>query len=201
MRVAVASGRFAIAAAVLVAVAATFWTARQPVNPLNFFGFFTIQSNLGAAAAEVVAGIGVLRGRSPAVLLRAATTTYILLTGVVYNTLLTGVAGGVALPWANTTLHTLVPAAVVLDWIVARDRPALPWRRLPAVIPYPLLWLIVVLVRGATDGWVPYPFLSPSLGCATVAAYCGAITAAVLVFAALVWAASRLPVRRRANRS
>ena len=29
---------------------------------------------------------------------------------------------------------------------------------------YPVVWIAVVLVRGATDGWVPYPFLNPEQG-------------------------------------
>ena len=49
-----------------------------------------------------------------------------------------------------------------------------------------------MLVRGATDGWVPYPFLDPRNGYGVVAVYCAGITIAVLVTAVLVWAGSRL---------
>jgi hypothetical protein len=64
------------------------------------------------------------------------------------------------------------------------------------VVTYPLVWLVVVLIRGATDGWVPYPFLDPRIGYGTVALYCVAITAVVLLLAAAVWALSRLRLVR-----
>lgn len=202
MRVVIGIVRVAVAAAVVVSVTATFLTARAPVNPLNFFGFFTIQSNIIAAAAELLAGIALLQRRRGPVLLRAAAITYIALTGLVYNTLLTGIAGGVALPWANQVLHVWVPVVVLLDWTLVPDRPPLPWRQIWIVVPYPLVWLAVVLVRGATDGWVPYPFLDPHIGYGTVAVYCTAITATVLLIAAIAWATSRLRLyRRRAPRT
>lgn len=202
MRLALILLRVLAALAVAVAVIATYATARQPVNPFNFFGFFTIQSNLVAGGAFVVGAIGLTRRIRSAPLFRAAATTYIALTGVVYNTLLTGLAGGVALPWANTVLHSVIPLYAVADWVLVADRPRLSFRALWVVVPYPLVWLAVVLVRGATDGWVPYPFLDPSLGYGVVALWCAVITAAVLVLAAGVWWASRARVllRRPATR-
>lgn len=187
--------RLAIAAAAVAAIAATYVGGEQPVHPFDFFGFFTIQSNLLAAAVEAAAGLTLLRGRTAAGLLRGAATTYIVLTGIVYNTLLVG-TGAVEVPWANQVLHVWVPLLVLLDWVLVGDRAPLPWRTLPAVVPYPLVWLVVVLIRGATDGWVPYPFLDPALGYGVVAAYAGGITALVLLIAAAVWAASRLRVLR-----
>lgn len=39
--------------------------------------------------------------------------------------------------------------------IPAQDANPFDWRRIWLVLPYPLLWLAVTLLRGATDGWVP----------------------------------------------
>lgn len=186
--------RAAAALAVLAAVIATLIPA-IPVSPWNFFGYFTIQSNLLIMVTFAISAVGIGTGRTLAPLLRAAATTYIALTGVVYNTLLIGLAGGVAVPWANLVLHTIVPVYAVLDWIVVPDRPALPWSRLWVVVPYPLVWLAVVLVRGATDGWVPYPFLNPATGYGSVTMYCLLVTVIVLILAALIWWTSRLHLR------
>ncbi|WKK71920.1 Pr6Pr family membrane protein [Rathayibacter oskolensis] len=134
-------------------------------------------------------------GRSLAIA-RGAATGYIVVVGIVYNTLLEGLAGGVALPWANTVMHLLFPIYGLLDWILFADRPALPRRRLWIVIVYPIVWLVVVLVRGATDGWVPYPFLDPANGYGTVAVYVVIIAVAFLLSGALVWALSRVRVLR-----
>ena len=62
------------------------------------------------------------------------------------------------------------------------------------------LWLVVVLVRGATDGWVSYPFLDPAEGYARVASSVIAIAIGVALVAAVVVASSRLgQVRRPAD--
>lgn len=49
-------------------------------------------------------------------------------------------------------------------------------------------------IRGATDGWVPYPFLDPATGYGSVILYSVAILAAVLVVGAIVWALSRVRI-------
>jgi hypothetical protein len=200
--------RLLAGALTLVAVAATFFStaARATINPVNFFGFFTIQSNLLAAAVLVATAVLVLRGGAAPewlVLARAATTAYLVVVGLVYNTLLTGVAGGVELAWANTLLHVILPVYCLLDWLVFADRGRQPWRRLWLLLVYPALWCTVVLLRGATDGWVPYPFLNPVTGYAAVFGSVLLIAGTVLVVGAAVFALSRLrlvgvvPVRTR----
>jgi len=64
------------------------------------------------------------------------------------------------------------------------------------VLPYPLLWLAVTLLRGATDGWVPYGFLLPDRGPAQLTTTALALLVALLLAAVLTWALSRLPARR-----
>ncbi|MGY4856352.1 Pr6Pr family membrane protein [Cryobacterium sp. AP23] len=66
------------------------------------------------------------------------------------------------------------------------DRPRLPWRRLWLLLPYPALWLIAVLIRGATDGWVPYGFLLPEHGWATLTVHIVGLLAAIIAAGALV---------------
>lgn len=58
------------------------------------------------------------------------------------------------------------------------------------------MWLAVVLVRGATDGWVPYPLLDPAHGYTAVAITCIGIFAAFLPVGGLVFWASQLGQRR-----
>lgn len=185
----------------VVAVIATFLSSaeRATINPFNFFGFFTIQANLLAAAALGGTAALSLLGRRAAPwldLARAATTAAMIVVGIVYNTLLTGVTGGVALPWANTVLHVLFPLYCLLDWLFIADRGAQPWRLLGVVVIYPALWTTVVLLRGATDGWVPYPFLSPTTGYGSVFGYVLLIAVAFVVSGATVFGLSRLRILR-----
>jgi hypothetical protein len=195
--------RGAIAVLIVVAVVATLVdvASRTSINPLNFFGFFTIQSNLILAAVYLVSALAPTALREPTrSMLRAAGTTYIAIVGIVYATLLAPYeeAGGVLVPWANFVLHVVTPVYGVLDWLAFRDRVRLRLDRLWVVLLYPAVWLVVVLFRGATDGWVPYPFLNPGQGYAAVAGYCVVILVAFLVVGAFVFWGSRIGIRRRA---
>lgn len=203
MRQLVAVLRVAAGVAGLAAVAATFidTASRVPINPFNFFGYFTLQSNVITAVVMIAAGLATFRARKQGVTLvlaRACVTTYIAIVGIVYNTLLVGTegGGGVSLPWANFVLHVAIPIYVALDWLLFADRPPVSWRRFGIVLVYPIVWIVVVLVRGATDGWFPYPFLDPALGYGVVALYCVGIAVAIGVVGAVVWGVSRLRIIR-----
>ncbi|MGV8909018.1 MAG: Pr6Pr family membrane protein [Propionicimonas sp.] len=196
--------RLAVALLGVVAILATLidTASRATINPFNFFGFFTIQSNIIWIVVLSITALVDLTGRTPSIPLlvcRAGATTYIILVGAIYNTLLAGLEGGVALAWANSVLHLVVPIYGLLDWVLIADRPGLRWKWIWVSLLYPVVWLIVVLIRGATDGWVPYPFLDPSLGYGVVATYCFGIAAVTIVTAAIVWAMSRLRIIKPAE--
>ena len=131
----------------------------------RFFAFFTIQSNLiGVAAFSwLLATRGRARTRGQE-LLRGAAAVYLTVTFVVVIVLLSDVDVQLQLVWVDVVLHKLFPVVVVLDWIVDP-----PTRRLSARdgllwLAYPLAWTLVTVVRGAIDGWYPYPFLDPANG-------------------------------------
>lgn len=185
-----------IAAATVLAavVATTFDTAsRTAINPFNFFGYFTIQSNIILAVIYVISSLSANSARPRLELARACATSYIVVVGVVYALLLAplGAAGGVPLPWANAVLHIIIPVYAVIDWLFVGDRSAVAFRLLWVSLVYPLLWCGVVLVRGAIDGWVPYPFLDPANGYPSVILYVVIIAITVLAVASLTFWASR----------
>lgn len=199
MKALVATIRIAMGLFVLTAVTATFidTASRAAINPFNFFGYFTLQTNIIAAVIFVVVGVMGLTGREIPYWLhvvRGMWVAYMVLVGVIYNTLLVGTpgGGGVSLEWANHVLHIVFPIYALLDWLLIGDRPALKWKHLWLVIIDPVVWTGVVLVRGATDGWVPYPFLEPAHGYGTIAVTVLGLTVTVLVLGSIVWALSRL---------
>ena len=57
-----------------------------------------------------------------------------------------------------------------------------------------------VITPGATDGWVPYPFLNPDTGYARVFFSVGMIVVAFLAFGSLIFAISRVPAALRVLR-
>ena len=175
MHAVTAALRLVVAALVVAAIVATL-AAVWPVRPLDFFGYFTVQGNAIGAAVAVVGAVRLLRGTAPTtawVVVRWCTATYLVVVGVVFWALLAplNATGGIPVPWANIVLHALMPLAAFIDLLLAPDRLRPPLRLLPVVLIYPLIWTAVVLVRGATDGWVPYPFLSPAQGYGVVAAW------------------------------
>jgi hypothetical protein len=74
------------------------------------------------------------------------------------------------------------------------DRHPLRWRLLWIVLAYPAIWLLVVLARGATDGWVPYGFLLPENGASSLILHIVALLCAVMIAGVLVWWGSRLSI-------
>lgn len=150
------------------------------VVAVNFFSFFTIQSNVLAVAVLAYGAIwGLTRGKKQSVEPRAyatvlaATTTYMVLTGIVYNVLLRGIAlpQGTTVVWANEVLHVVIPLVMLIDLLFAPKRRALPWKTVWAIIAFPIAWIIYTLVRAnfviapATGNawWYPYPFLDPNI--------------------------------------
>lgn len=193
VRPAVRVGRALLALAALVAVG--YEAAAGPgVSDSDYFSYFTVLSNLFAAAMLLHGALFVTRRRSRRTeLLRAASVVYILTTGIVYAVLLSGHSP--AYPWANAILHYLMPVAVTLDWLA--DPPGVRLERVGPVISlmiFPLAYVVYTLVRGAIVNWYPYFFVNPHRGGGylVVAADCLAVGAGI---AALVlttmWAGNR----------
>jgi hypothetical protein len=166
--------------------------AAEDGNPFDYFGYFTNQTSLIASFVLMANGLGALARRqtSEAMTLgRGIATAYLLVVALVYNVLVPGT--GSAPPWVSFLLHVIFPLLVTLDWLLIGDRPPLRWRTLWVLLPYPLVWLTVVLIRGTTDGWVPYGFLLPERGLPSLALHVVGILATVGAAGVVVWAASR----------
>ena len=166
--------------------------ARGSTNPFDFFGYFTNQTSLWSALIFGVTGILLLSKRQVPTWLaaiRGVATACLIVVAVVYNVFVPGT--GSAPPWVSTVLHIALPAYAVLDWALVGDRLRLPWRSLWLVLPYPLIWIAVVLLRGQTDGWVPYGFLLPSRGAGVLLLTSLGLLAMLLVAATAVWGLSR----------
>jgi hypothetical protein len=201
MRLLLAILRLAAAAAIVVAITAQWIESQNDPGYrfVNFFGYFTIQSNMFIAAAFIVLAVVGLSGREQPPWLtvaHAATITYIATTGIVYNLLLAnGPLGDFNVAWSNNILHRVIPVFAVVQWILFGDRSPIRWSRLWYFLIYPVVWLIVILLRG--QDFVPYPFLNVvQIGAGSVALYCVAITAFVVGMSALVIWTSRLRILR-----
>jgi hypothetical protein len=174
---ALARAAMAVVAAVAIVAQLVELAGLGILDPVNFFSYFTIQSNL---IGIVVLAAGAARWREPRSgtfdRVRGAAVVYLTVTFVVYGLLLSGIEVDTSVPWVNTIVHQVMPIAVMLDWIVDPPRARIGLRDALVWLVYPLGWLGYTLIRGALVGWYPYPFLDPSNGgYGTVAIYVVAI--------------------------
>ena len=192
--------RLASVAVVVVAIVtqAVVLTNADAFDPTRFFAFFTILSNLiGVAAFLWLLAMGA-RPRSRSLdLVRGAAVVYLTVTFFVVIFLLSGVDVQLQLVWVDVVLHKIFPIIVVLDWILDPPRTRLRFRDGLLWLAFPLAWTGFTLVRGAIDGWYPYPFLDPAHG--------GYGTVAVMVIAVTIGfaliAAATIAVGNRARES
>ena len=197
MRTLVNSLRLVVVIAVAIAVVAQLQHALSAgtFRSWDFFGYFTIQSNLIVAVAFAATLVLAAQRKRQGVglsVFRGAATVYIATTGIVYNTLLTSVDVQTSVQWSNDILHKILPLYAVLDWLLFSDRARLVFRHIWWFLLYPAVWTTVILVRGATDGWVPYPFLNTDLGYGVVALYCLGVAVSIVLLGVLVVGMSRL---------
>jgi hypothetical protein len=175
----------------------------RPNNPANFFSFFTIESNILAAAVLLYgAARPSMVGRSQTLdLVRGAAVLYMTVTFIVYGVLLSGYQEELqtTIPWVDTVVHRVLPIVLFLDWIIDPPDNALTWRRaLPFWLAPPAAYLVYSLIRGPIVDWYPYPFLNPDEvgGYAGVAAYAVGITLmAALGTWLIVWIGHRIRIR------
>ncbi|MFN8190121.1 MAG: Pr6Pr family membrane protein [Nocardioidaceae bacterium] len=218
MRLTFIASRVLIAIAIVAAIVAQLDTTINAANAesdlsqtgpvmANFFSYFTIDSNTLTVGVMLVAALvmvsGVQAEPNGLTLARATVTTFMVITGVVYNLLLRGLPQDHVVGWSNEILHVVGPLYVLVDWFLAPGRARLAPRDVVAVMGFPLLWVTYTLIRGpfATDPfegtsyWYPYPFLNPVTstgGYWSVAAYIAAITVLFIgVGLALIWTSRR----------
>jgi hypothetical protein len=128
---------------------------------LVLYGFFTIWSNTLVA---LVTARYAWKGSAGGFLTRpgtmAAATVYIVVVGAIYNTLLAryNPVTGLRLV-TDTVLHTVVPLAYALWWLVLVPRRRLAWNAIWMAMVFPFAYCIVALTRGQLTGKYAYFFI------------------------------------------
>ncbi|MEJ3405251.1 Pr6Pr family membrane protein [Rathayibacter sp. YIM 133350] len=124
------------------------------------FCYFTILSNTLLAVTSVLL---VLDPRRDGPIFRVARLDAVLciaVTGIVYNTVLSGLrdlteAGIVS----NFLLHQGGPLLAVVGWFVVGPRPRADRRTVVWSMAAPLAWIAYTFAAGAISGFYPYPFM------------------------------------------
>lgn len=88
-------------------------------------------------------------------------------------------------------MHGISCAILLADWLLEGPRGRHPLRHVWVVLLYPSVWVTVALVRGATDGWIPYPLFDPKDGYAPVAVVVGGIVVIGVAIGAVLFRITR----------
>jgi len=157
-------------------------------STVDFFSYFTIQSNLIAIGVLLWGALKAFRAPGPLSrdVIRGAAVLHLAVTGIVFAALLSG-QPLVTVPFSNSVLHKLMPIVMVADWIIDPPSEDIDLRTALLWYTYPVIWLLYTMIRGALIGWYPYPFLDPAAvdGMGNVLG----ITALLLIAAAVLIAA------------
>jgi hypothetical protein len=174
----------AVVAAIITQLSNTIGNGHSVVN---FFSFFTIQSNIIGVVAITIAAFAGPRARSSVWLsqLRGAATLYMAITGMIFSLLLSGADVQTPIPWVNSTLHYVFPLFIVIDWLVDRSVRPLSFKQGLIFLSYPVAYGIYSLIRGPIVDWYPYPFLDPRTNGYTFVAVMMVVVA--IVGLALAW--------------
>ncbi|MBC3840126.1 hypothetical protein GXW82_07850 [Streptacidiphilus sp. 4-A2] len=128
----------------------------------NWASYFTNISNLLGVLVFLLGGVALLRGSRPVPdRLRGAATLYLVITGAVYWTLLANTIDSQTIVWANDTVHGIMPAAMLADWLLRPPARRLRWSQGLPWLVFPLVYLAYSLLRGRTrtgtrtTSWTP----------------------------------------------
>jgi len=171
------------------ALAAQFYiNATLKANPVHemiirYFSYFTIQTNLLVVICFTCLLVsprskwGQFFSRQQPL---TAIIVYILIVGLIYNTILRFLWAPQGLQkTVDELLHTVIPVLAFVYWLLFAAKNRLQWKNILPWLIYPFAYIFYVLIRGSISGFYPYPFINTmqlglnkvlvnSLGIATV---------------------------------
>lgn len=130
---------------------------------IRYFSFFTILTNLIVALCftfllwKSKSEIGIFFSKPKTL---TAITVYILIVGLVYNTILRFLWQPKGLQLiVDELLHAVIPVLCIFFWWKYVDPKKLNWKDAFPWLIYPLVYIFLILIRGAMSGFYPYPFI------------------------------------------
>ena len=168
-----------------------------------YLSFYTILTNILAAKALSAAAIGPRHGAVIRFLLRPGVQTAIAMSmaivSLIYNLMLRQLWHPTGwLLVADVIVHDVMPPLYLLYWWLAVPKGALRWSQVLVWQSYPAGYFFYVLLRGAANGWYPYPFLDVSaLGYGQVLLDAMAVLLAFIAMGFVLMALGRWQARRQ----
>lgn len=130
---------------------------------IRYFTFFTILTNLLVALCFTYllfnpkSKPGIFFSKSTTL---TAISVYIIVVGMVYNLILRFLWSPKGLQFiVDELLHTVIPILCIIFWWKYARTKALKWKDAYPWLIYPLVYIFIILIRGASSGFYPYPFI------------------------------------------
>jgi len=138
--------------------------ASIPETITRYFSFFTILTNLIVVVCctfillKPVSNIGKFFSRPDT---QTAIAVYIAVVGIVYNTVLRFLWAPQGLQLiVDELLHSVIPLLFIILWFLFARKTVLKWKNIFPWLLYPLVYIILILIRGVFSGFYPYPFIN-----------------------------------------
>jgi lysylphosphatidylglycerol synthetase-like protein (DUF2156 family) len=167
----------------------------QPVITrfVRLFSYFTIQSNILLLIVSVTLARNPDRDGRLWRVIRLDAVLGIIITGLVYATVLAGTSNPSGAGWwSNLGFHYVAPWWALLGWLLFGPRSRMDRRTLCWAVLWPVTWIGYTFAHGAATGWYPYPFTSVTdLGHAAAVRNMVFVVVIAVLFAAILWGTDR----------
>lgn len=130
---------------------------------LRFFTFFTILTNILVAIVFTALWLKPKNIFSFFTLFNtmSATAVYVFVVGFVYNTVLRFIWEPQGLQRiVDEMLHLIIPIVFITYWMYNIKSNTIQWKSIFNWLMYPMLYLVVILIRGHFADYYPYPFVN-----------------------------------------
>jgi hypothetical protein len=166
---------------------------------IDWFGYFTIWSNILDGVVLTLLAINPHRDSPRLRVLRIDTLMMISITGIVYAAIIAPYVTNRG--WehvSNALLHQITPIVTIIVFIVAGPRGWFEPKKIFAALIIPIVYVIYTLLRGAVIGAYPYSFFNVAkYGYTAVLINVVAIAIFGLVLAFIFMGIDRLIMRRQ----
>ena len=131
------------------------------VATVNYFSYFTNDSNIIAGVVLVIAAVRWQSDDVKIAWLRGAAVLYMTTTALVDQIILGGGLSGLV-------VHIIAPIGVLIDWLVFPPTSRVTARLSLAWLGFPAVWIVYTLTRGGLTNWYPYAFVDPKRAGGTI---------------------------------
>lgn len=126
----------------------------------RFFTYFTILVNFLATLYFTIAVFQKQENEDKNSGILTAITVYITIVGATYQIILRGTWQPTGLQRVvDELLHSVMPVLTIIFWYLFENKARVKYSQILKWALFPIIYLIVILIRGNFSGFYPYPFV------------------------------------------